>query len=145
MAQEGGIDRPGEPEDPHYREPEPHAEFPLDNPPPHPPVVPGEIGEPRTSDDDPMETYHTAAETIGFVPSLRGKDNLLQLVAIVVCVALGVAIGIAVAITAQGLPWYGGALIGALGGLVVGALGSGLVLMVLGWVRTAKKINGRKN
>lgn len=112
-------------------------------PAPHPPVVPGEVGEPRTS-GDPMDAYHTAAETVGFMPSLRGKDNLIQLAAVVLATLIGAAVGIALTFGPLDAPWYGGALIGGIAGLVVGAIVSGIALMVLGWVRAAKKVGGRR-
>lgn len=84
-----------------------------------------------------LDALHTAADTVGMVPNVRLKDNLVQgavvlggtLVAAVVGLFLGPA----------GERWIGAAA-GAVVGLIVSGLASGLVLMVLGWTRTAKKL-----
>jgi hypothetical protein len=81
-----------------------------------------------------LEAYNTIAETVGGVPSLRVKDNVIQAIVIagVTCVSviLGTAFGGA-----------SGALIGVLLGLLISTFISGFVLMVLGWIRAAKKMN----
>lgn len=88
---------------------------------------------------DGLESYNRVAETVGMMPSLRLKDNLLQLVCVVVGTLLGVVIGF---VLARREDHSGEALVGftaaggALGFIVFGVL-SGLVLMVLGWVRAA--------
>jgi hypothetical protein len=73
-------------------------------------------------------TYDVLQDKVGLVPNVRLKDNLIQAVVTVVAVALGVGIG-AVVSGAEG------ALVGALGGLVLGGLGSGFVLMIVGLFR----------
>jgi VIT1/CCC1 family predicted Fe2+/Mn2+ transporter len=78
------------------------------------------------------ETYNTIAETVGGVPSLRVKDNVIQAIVIGVTTAISVAIGGVVGGTA-------GALAAALIGLILSMLLSGIVLMVVGWVRVLKK------
>lgn len=81
--------------------------------------------------DEALETYHKVADTVGLVPNVRGKDNLIQ----------GAVVGIGTIITTV-VGWFmdggQGAGIGALIGLVGFGLLSGLVLMVLGWIRAAK-------
>lgn len=86
-----------------------------------------------------LREYQTVADTVGFVPSLRVKDNVVQAVCVGVGLLAGVGIGAAVAV-ANGAEWYIGAMLGALGGLILSTLVSGGVIMVLGWVRAAKKI-----
>ena len=82
----------------------------------------------------PLEGYHTIADTIGGVPNLRLWDNIIQGVVVFLGTALGCAIGYFWKGELQGL------LIGLLIGLVGSVLVSGLVLMVLGWVRSARKL-----
>ena len=80
-----------------------------------------------------IEGLHTAADTIGMVPNVRAKDNLIQ----------GLVIGAGTVVsTVVGLCLGGGvgAAIGAVAGLIGFLLISGGVLMVVGWVRTAKKM-----
>lgn len=72
--------------------------------------------------------YDVLQDKVGLVPNVRPKDNLFQAAATVVGVLVGVGIGAAT----NGKQ---GALVGALGGLVVGGLGSGFVLMIVGLVR----------
>ena len=68
-------------------------------------------------------------------PNIRLKDNLVQGIAIFVCLCIGVGIGVALA-----REWLAGALVGGLVGLVLGLLGSGMFLMVY---RTVRHIRGR--
>ena len=94
-------------------------------PPPPPPPAPG-------ARDEGLEAYHRVADTVGFVPNLRWKDNVIQAVSVAVAAAVGAAIA--------GLVWRN--FLAAAGGAIVGAIAAtfitGLVLMVLGWVRAAK-------
>jgi len=76
-----------------------------------------------------VEQYHEIADTVGLVPNVRKKDNVIQGIAVAGTTVVGVAIGAVVGGTTEA------ALIGALGGLVVGGFVSGLVLMVVGLVR----------
>lgn len=72
------------------------------------------------------------ADTVGLVPSMRMKDNVRQGIVVGICVLIGTPIGFFL--------WGGyGALIGALGGLVAGGLGSGTVLMIQGLKRASRK------
>jgi VIT1/CCC1 family predicted Fe2+/Mn2+ transporter len=82
---------------------------------------------------DVENAYEIVADVVGGVPSLRWKDNLIQGLAILGSVILGAIIGLAI------VREFWGALTGALAGLIAGLILSGMVLMVLGWVRTARK------
>lgn len=79
-----------------------------------------------------LEAYQTVAETIGG-PSLRVKDNLIQAAVVFASIGIGAGVGF--------IGWGGlGAAIGGVSGMIGGTLVSGLVLMILGLVRAAKKI-----
>lgn len=80
--------------------------------------------------DDPLRDYQRVAETVGG-PSLRARDNLIQAGVVLVCTASGAVTGYLAAGTA-------GALGGGIGMMILSTLVSGLVLMVLGWVRVSK-------
>jgi hypothetical protein len=80
------------------------------------------------------ETYNTVAETVGLVPSLRKKDNLIQGIIVLVGTALAGLVGLLVDGTT-------GLMLGALAGLIGSGLLSGGVLMIIGWVRAAKKVS----
>lgn len=43
---------------------------------------------------DPTSTYQVVADKVGFVPSLRGSDNLISLIGLVVGVGSGSAVGL---------------------------------------------------
>ncbi len=89
--------------------------------------------------DDPMAAYDTIADTVGGVPNLRPKDNLYQLIAIVVGALLGAGGGaILVAVMGWDLPVWVGAILGGIVGVIGGTFVSGIVLLVLGWVRAAQ-------
>jgi hypothetical protein len=86
---------------------------------------------PRKSEG--FELYNMLAETIGGMPSLRLKDNLIQTIVIVGCTALAVIIGAVLGGTI-------GSIVGGILALVFSTLLSGIVLMIMGWIRAAKKI-----
>lgn len=102
-----------------------------------PPTIPGPIQQPETGPDS-IEAYHTIADTVGGVPNLRGKDNAFQAVFVAVSIAIGGGIGALLALAGGG-DWTIGALIGGVAGLFGGTLLSGLVLMVMGWVRASSR------
>ena len=83
--------------------------------------------------DDSFERYHRIAETVGFMPSVRKRDNIIQ--------GITVAIGALIGATAG---WFIGdgeiapVVICGIAGLVVFGILSGIVLMVIGWVRAAR-------
>jgi hypothetical protein len=81
-----------------------------------------------------FEVYEAVAQTVGLIPSLRLKDNLIQGVVI----ALGGLVGLSLGILLGGSSW---ALLGSLIGLVSSLLLSGFVLMIVGFVRV---IRGKK-
>jgi hypothetical protein len=93
----------------------------------------------QLNSNEGVGAYQTVADTVGLVPSLRVKDNVIQAIFVAFGLIVGVGIGLAVA-NANNAEWYIGAMIGALGGLIVSTLLSGGVIMVLGWIRAAKKI-----
>ncbi len=68
------------------------------------------------------QAFNVVTDTVAG-PNLRLKDNLLQGLAIGVCMALGAGIGFLVGHKA-------GAILGAVLGMVLGLLGSGIFLMV---------------
>jgi hypothetical protein len=103
-------------------------------PPPRPPALPKD-----TANTGAGAQYDRIADTVGLIPNLRKKDNLYQ----GLCVLAFVLIG-----TALGFVWEGAAIrdilgdslpvrlgIGAFAGLVIGAMISGMILMVLGFKR----------
>lgn len=93
----------------------------------------------RLNEKGGVGAYQTVADTVGFVPSLRVKDNVVQAVCVAVGLLVGVGAGVMIALANDG-EWYIGAMLGALGGLVLSTLVSGGVIMILGWVRAAKKL-----
>jgi hypothetical protein len=82
--------------------------------------------------DNGLDTYQKFADTVGGVPSLRWQDNLYQGLAILAALALGAGIGFLITFDSLG------AMAGGFLGLVAGFLISGMVLMVLGWLRASK-------
>lgn len=114
-----------------------------DTTPEAPPTQQGEI-PPDRAPDSALEGYHTAADTVGLIPSLRWKDNLFQAVFIVVVTGVCALIGL-LANPLGGVPGQGpsarmSALLLGIGGLIGSFFLSGLFLMVLGWIRASKKI-----
>ncbi len=81
--------------------------------------------------------YNVVSDTVVGI-NYRGKDNWFQAMFILVAVLIGAGIGAAVALMYDTLPWYGGAGIGAFGGLVVGFFLSGIILMIYRGVRHMK-------
>jgi hypothetical protein len=96
---------------------------------------PQEAPNPFRKLDDAKDAYEIVADVVGGVPSLRWKDNLIQGLSILGAVILGTPAGWLIV-----GEWWG-LLVGAFCGLLVGLLLSGIVLMILGWVRTARKMN----
>lgn len=79
------------------------------------------------------ETYNIVTDTATGV-NVRLWDNLFQLAAIGVCLLLGIGIGYMV----SGQDPITGAVVGGIGGLLVGLFGSGIFLMVHRGVRHAR-------
>jgi hypothetical protein len=97
---------------------------------PVPPVIlPDEQPDDANAPPPQSDGYNLVADKIGFVPNIRGKDNLFQ----AICVAAFVAIGAVVGGVIGG--WPMGILSGALIGIIAGVLCSGVALMVVGLVR----------
>ena len=78
----------------------------------------------------PDDTYQTIADKVGFIPNSRKSDNLYQ------AKFLGATLAIVVPFTAVSFevggwgPWWAGALLGALGGMLAGLLISGTILAI---------------
>lgn len=96
--------------------------------------------DPFNSQD--MQTYNTIADSVGFVPNLRAKDNIFQLIVVAIFVVLGLIAGLVVSMNSQ-MELSIALLLGALIGFIIGGVLSGFVLMILGWIRTAKTINNK--
>jgi hypothetical protein len=99
-----------------------------------PPTTPGPLPQP---DPDGLETYNRIAETVGGMPTLRVRDNVVQAVVVIACTLLGAGIGYLIG-AGRGRGGVAAAAGGAIG-MISSALVSGLILMVLGWLRGAKR------
>jgi len=77
------------------------------------------------------DTYDTVADTVGLVPSVRMKDNVIQGITVVVITEIAALVGF---VMNGGGPGHRH-LLGLLGSLLV----SGAVLMVVGWVRARSR------
>lgn len=93
---------------------------------PPPATKPSTPSSPQQPSSDSRTSYQKTAETVGMIPDMSGKRNLLQLV---------ITFPIALVFLIWGL--FKVSIIGALaygfGGIIVGVIVSGTVLMVLGW------------
>lgn len=113
------------------------------SPPPPNPYEPSETlaGERQAGASSGQAAYNIVSDIVVGV-NVRGSDNKFQAIFIAVSVLLCAGIG-AARVRFQGswqLPWYGGALIGALAGLVIGLFASGIFLMVY---RTVRHLQGK--
>ena len=83
--------------------------------------------------------YDRIADKVGLVPNVRKKDNLYQGICVLAFTVIGMTVGWlwdgAAIRDVVGDSWPIRMVIGALVGLVVGALLSGLIIMVLGYLR----------
>ena len=91
-----------------------------------PPMPSSEPPQTPPSVTDSRSSYQKTAETVGMIPDLSGKRNLLQL-------AITVPVAGAAAIFGLVTGGFVNALIWGLIGLLMGVLASGTVLMILGW------------
>ena len=102
------------------------APSPTGGPPPIPESASTAHPQPATPLGDNRTSYQRTAETVGLVPDLDGKRNLLQLAitipVVLVCALIGLLTG-----------GIGNAVIWGFVGFLVAVLVSGAVLMVLGW------------
>jgi len=104
-----------------------------------PPPVPSPAGSPRPGTTPVgLDAYHTVAETVGFVPNIRLKDNIVQTVSVGMGLVGGAGAGAVIAAVRGGEFWLG-ATVGGVLGLIAATFLSGLVLMVLGWIRAARR------
>jgi hypothetical protein len=85
------------------------------------------------ADEDAFEQYHAIAETVGFMPSIRLRDNIIQGAVVAAGTVIGALVGW---ITGQSI--LAAAFGGGIGFALFGIL-SGVVLMVIGWIRLLKK------
>src|SRR5213594_1306672 len=83
--------------------------------------------------------YDRIADKVGLVPNVRKKDNLYQGICVLAFAVIGMTVGWcwdgAAIRDFVGDGWPIRIFVGALVGLVVGALLSGLIIMVLGFSR----------
>ena len=90
-----------------------------------------EVSDQESKNSDTLETF---SQTVGLVPNVNKNDNIIQ----------GGVVGGGTLLTT--IITYGmtgnttQALIGSLGALIVLGVLSGLILMVVGWVRTMSKV-----
>ncbi len=110
-------------------------------PPPAPPsprsrAAPGGTGGAGAT--NPMD-YQTAADVVGFVPNIRKNDNIFQIICVTITSLAGLIAGPFV-ITAKDIPLLVVLVIGATVGFIIGGVLSGALLMILGWIRFANKI-----
>jgi len=105
---------------------------------------PREPNDPRDR-HDPLDEYHRISDTVGGVPSLRLRDNVIQTIVVDLGAIVGALAGWA---ASRGGDWnfpdHVGVMIGGVIGLIASAFGCGLVLMVLGWRREYRRRRSRK-
>jgi len=110
------------------------------SPTPAPPTTPP---PPQSAPARPtgLEDYQRVAETVGGL-SLRWSDNLIQALVIIGSTLIGAGVGWLVGGGSLGFGASMGPRIGALlfgaGAMIASTLISGLILMILGWVRAAR-------
>jgi hypothetical protein len=93
-----------------------------------PPKVPN--ADPSTN-PAPNSTYNVVTDLVTGV-NVRGSDNKFQAIFIglsVLPLALIASINVALN-PSWNMPWYGGAMLGAVAGLIFGLFASGIVLMI---------------
>ena len=85
--------------------------------------------------------YNVVSDTVTGL-NVRKSDNIFQAIYILVGIVLLAAVGAVLAALNSDwdLPWYGGALIGAFAGLVIGFFTSGIFLMIY---RAARHMKGK--
>ncbi|KAF0241907.1 MAG: hypothetical protein FD180_4197 [Planctomycetota bacterium] len=74
------------------------------------------------------QVYNLLADKVGFVPNVRGKDNVIQGISVAAALLIGAGIGFF-------LHGGFGAIVGGVTGMVAGLLISGAVLAIVGLVR----------
>ncbi len=86
-----------------------------------------------------LAAYNVVADTVTGV-NVRWSDNRFQAIFIFSSIVVASLLGaLLAAINPRwDLPWYGGALIGSFAGLLIGAFGSGIYLMVYRMLRHIK-------
>ncbi len=91
-------------------------------------------GQQAAKDLTGRQVYNLVTDTVSG-PNLRLSDNLIQLLAVVVCAGAGAAVGALAIFTEERLL---GAVLGAIVGLIVGVLVSGVAIMIYRCVRHAR-------
>ncbi len=99
----------------------------------------GQNGTPSVSTGHTV--YNVVTDTVTGL-NVRWSDNRFQAIFVFFSVVIASLLGaIFAALNSRwNLPWYGGALIGSFGGLVLGILGSGTFLMLY---RAARHLKGK--
>lgn len=106
-----------------------------------PPTVPGELRQPEhRRGPDGLDDYHKVADTVGGLPNLRARDNIVQTLFVVGGTILFALVGLALSYASViDLPLGMGAAIGGVAGMILCTFLSGFVLMILGVKRTVTK------
>jgi hypothetical protein len=115
--------------------PSDEAPDPTPRTPPAPPPVSNQPQATDKGDYPELDAYHTASETVGFLPTIRIADNLIQAAAVALFTVIGAVVGYIIGMGIEEPPPWACGLIGAVSGMVLATLITGFVLMVLGWVR----------
>lgn len=115
------------------------SETPPPIPPPGGPIEPAAQKTDAPITTGSKENYNRIADKVGLIPNVRKKDNLYQGLCVMAFVVIGMVAGWfwdgAAIRDIVGDGWPLRMIVGALVGLVAGALLSGLFIMVLGFVR----------
>ena len=106
---------------------------------PYKPSAEPQESEPKPASED-ISSAHAAYNIVSdsiIGPNVRMRDNILQALFILVSAVLLAAVGAVLAALNPrwDLPWYGGALFGAVAGVVFGVFASGIFLMIYRAVR----------
>jgi hypothetical protein len=113
------------------------SQLPPQNP--APPTIPPPTSQVPPARPGGLDDYQRIAETVGG-PSLRLSDNVLQALIVLASSLLGAGVGWLVGGSLAGASMGPriGAIVFGIGAMIASTLISGLVLMVLGWVRASK-------
>ena len=95
--------------------------------------TPEEVVEQDEATTESYDEYQQIADTVGMIPSLRIKDNVIQGIVVGLFAIIGTIIGYVQEETGIG------ALAGLAGGLIVGIILTGVVLAIQGLIRFSKR------
>ncbi len=110
-----------------------------------PPTAPGELRQPEhRRGPDGLDDYHKVADTVGGLPNLRARDNIVQTLFVVGGTILFALVGYVLASAGviempPSVPTWVAAAIGGVAGMILCTFLSGFVLMILGVKRTVTK------